>query len=87
MLLSNHVAEVDPDTQLDAPLLGHIRLAFDHPALDLDGTPDGVHHARKLGQETVAGVLYDPAPMLCDLWIDEFTEVNLQMLVGALLVR
>src|SRR5215471_21334469 len=32
----NYVADVDPDAKPDPPLLGHLRLAIDHPTLDLD---------------------------------------------------
>jgi hypothetical protein len=62
VFLGNHITEVDPDAQLDPLLRRGGRVAIGHPALDLDRTPDGIHNAGKLGQKTVAGVLYDPAP-------------------------
>src|SRR5271168_1511205 len=37
MFLSDHVAEIDPHPKPDAPLVWHLRLAVDHPALDLHG--------------------------------------------------
>jgi hypothetical protein len=87
VLLGNYVAEIDADAILD-PLLGRgARVALDHPALDLNGTPDGVHYAGKLGQEPVAGVLYDPASVLGDLRIDQFAEVGLEPFVRPLLIR
>jgi hypothetical protein len=54
--------------------------------LDFDRAPDGVDHAGEFGQETVTGVFYDPAPVLCDLGIDQLVEVGLESLMGSLLV-
>jgi hypothetical protein len=87
VFLDNHVAEVDPDPELDALLRRGARVAIGHPALYLDCAPDGVHHAPKLGQETVAGVLYDPAPVLGDLGVDQLTEMSFEPLVRPLLIR
>jgi hypothetical protein len=50
VLLNNHVAEVDADAEPDAPLVGHLRLAVDHPALDLRGAAHGVYNTRKFRQ-------------------------------------
>jgi hypothetical protein len=47
---------------------------------DEEGT-DGIDYARKLCQEAVAGVLYDPAPVLGDLRLDQFPKVGLEALV------
>ena len=61
--------------------------ALGHPPLHLNGAPDGVNHARELGQEAVAGVLHDPAPVLSDLRINQLPEVRFEPLVGPLLIR
>jgi hypothetical protein len=52
-----------------------------HPALDLRSAAHGVDHARKFRQKAVAGVLYDPAPVLLDLRIDQLPEMPLEPLV------
>jgi hypothetical protein len=69
--LRKHPAEVetaayrslDANAQRDPPLVWHLRLALGHPALDFRGTADGIHHPRELGQEAVASVLDDAAPV------------------------
>ena len=87
LLLNDHLAEIDAHAKPDAALLRHLRLAVDHPALDLHGAADGIHHARKLRQEAVAGVFHNAPAVLRDLWIDQFAEVALEPFVGSLLVR
>ena len=85
--LGNYVAQVDPHAELDPLVLRDGVVALDQPLLDLDGTADGIHHARELGQEAVARVLDDPAPMLRDLRIDQFPEVALEPFVRPLLIH
>jgi hypothetical protein len=87
VLLSDHVAEVDADAELDPPLLGHLGLAIGHPSLHLDRAPDGIHSARELCEETVAGILYDPAAVRLDVRIDQLLEMGLEPLVRPLLIR
>ena len=70
-LLDDHVAEIDADAKPDAPLVGHIGLAVDHPALHLDGAAHRVDDAGEFRQQAVAGVLDDAAAMLLDLRIDQ----------------
>jgi hypothetical protein len=84
--LRNHVAEVNPDPELD-PLLGrHPDVPIGHPPLDLDRAPDGINHACKLGQKAVAGVFYEPAAMLFCLRVHQLREVGLQPFVRPLLI-
>jgi hypothetical protein len=87
VLLNDHVTEVDADAEPDPLLLRHLGLALSHATLDLNGATRGIHHARELRQEAVAGVLYDPAPVLLDLRIDQLAEVSLEPLVRPLLIR
>ena len=61
-------------------------VAIGHPPLHLRGAPDGVNDAGEFGQEAVAGVLHDPAPVLGDLRIDQLLEVSFEPLVRPLLV-
>ena len=81
VFFNDYVAEVDADAEPDAPLLGHLGLSVGHPALDLDGTADCINHTGKLRQEAVPGVLYDPAPVVCDLGIYQLAEMCLQALM------
>jgi hypothetical protein len=77
VFLNDHIAEVHADAKSDAPLLSHLRLALGHRALDLNRAANRIHDTRELGQEAVAGVLYDPAPMLPDLWTDQLPKMGL----------
>src|SRR5262249_15848254 len=85
--LTDHLAEIDAKAEAKPPLLGHLGLAVGHAALDLGRTPDGVHHAGKLCQQTIASVLYGVAPVLLDLWLDQLPEVRLEPLVRPFLIR
>ena len=84
--LCDHIADIDPDAKPYPALLGHVWFALGHSTLDLDSTTNRTDDARELGQEAVAGVLYDPAPVLADLRIDQFWEVGLEALVRPLLI-
>jgi hypothetical protein len=59
-----------PTWKLGALLSRGARIALGHTQLDLNRAPHPVHHARELGQEAVARVLHDPAPVLGDLRLD-----------------
>jgi len=82
----NHIAQVDPDPELDPLIRRGVRIAIGHTPLDLDRTTNGIHDACKLCQEAVASVLDDPAAVLGDIGIDQLPEVPLQSLVRAFLV-
>src|SRR5437660_7616323 len=43
VLLKDDIAEIDPDAELDPPLLGHLGLAVTHPTLDLHSAANGIH--------------------------------------------
>ena len=85
--LGNHIAEVDPDPELDPLVRWGARVALGHPALHVHGAADGINDTRELSQEAVAGVLHHPAPMLCDLRVDELPEMPLEPFVRPLLIR
>jgi hypothetical protein len=81
VLLNDHIAEIDPNSQPDPALFGHVRLTIDHPALDLDRTPDSVHETLKFREQTVTGVLHDAAVVFGYLRINQLAEVRLQPVV------
>src|SRR5262249_38663920 len=62
-----YITNMDADAKLDAFILRHRCITFDHAALDLNGTPRRVHGTCELNQDTVARPLDDSAAMLGDL--------------------
>ena len=84
--LGDHIAQVDPDAELNPFFRRGSRVPLGHLSLHLDRAPDGVDHTRELGKEPVAGVLHDPAPVLRDLRLDQVAEVSLEPLVRPLLI-
>ena len=81
--LDNHSAKIDTDTEPNASFLGHLGLAVNHPALDLDGTTNRVDNPGKLGKEAVASILYDPAAVLFDVRLNKLPEMGFEPLVGS----
>jgi len=75
--VGDHVAEIDPDAKAKAPLLGEIQIAVGHRALNFASTAHRIDNAGEFRQEAVAGGLDDPAPMLADLWLDQFAQIRL----------
>jgi hypothetical protein len=45
------VANVNPNAEDDAPIVGYASVVLDHRVLDRDGATHGVDHAAELGQE------------------------------------
>jgi hypothetical protein len=76
VFFDDHVAEVNADAEPDPPLLGHLRLTVEHPALNLGRTAHRVHDTRKFREQAVAGVLHGPATVLFDLWVNQFAEMR-----------
>jgi len=69
VFLNDHIAEVDADAEPDAPVLRHLGLSIHHRALHPDRTAHRLHNTGKFRQQAVAGVLYDAATVLLDLWL------------------
>jgi hypothetical protein len=80
-------ARLDANPESDALVLAGLRVALRHPTLNLSSAAHRVHDTRKLRQYSVPGVLYDAAPVLGDLGVDQFPEMGLQPFVSALLIR
>ena len=78
VVLADHVAEVDADAEADALLLGHLRLALRHAALDRDRAGDRVDDARELAERAVAHELDDAAAVLGDERLDQLLAVRLE---------
>src|SRR5271166_6015205 len=69
--LFDDVAQVNADTEFDAPLWPHAGVALDEAGLQFDRAAHGVDDAPELGDRAVAGALEDPAAMGGDRWVDE----------------
>jgi hypothetical protein len=78
------VAEIDPDTELDAPLLRNSDVAFGHLLLNLDGATHRIDNAGKLDQQSVASRLNNAAAVLLDLRVGKFASQLFQRGEGAL---
>src|SRR5687767_799675 len=65
-LVGDHIAKIDPDAELDARVLGHLRLTLRHAALSGYGAGDGVDHTAELAEHPVTHELDDPAVVLRD---------------------
>jgi len=85
--LDDHIPEIDPNPELDPALWCSFGVSLRHSLLDLDGAPNSVDHPLELGQEAITSVLYDPAPVLPDLGIDQFLEMSFKPFVCPLLIR
>jgi hypothetical protein len=69
--LLDHVAEMNANAQLDAPLGRQPSIALEHAALHLDGAAHGVDHAAKFDKRAIACPLDDAAVMHGDGRIDQ----------------
>jgi hypothetical protein len=84
--IEDDVALVKADAELDPLLLGHLGVALDHPTLNLDSTPQSIHHARELDQHAVSRGFDDPATVFGDLGVYQGAAVGLELGKGTLLV-
>jgi hypothetical protein len=84
--IDDYVAEVDPDPENDALVLGVIAIAVDHCPLDFDGAAHGIDYALEFHQHAVAGGLDDAAAVLRDLRIDELAAMRFEAFERAFFV-
>jgi hypothetical protein len=70
VFVGEHISHVDPETELHGPVGREVVVPFGHHLLHRDGGFDGSDDAWKLQQETVAGVLHDPAAVIEDDRVD-----------------
>jgi hypothetical protein len=76
-VLDHHIAHVDSDTKIDAPVEWNLGIPLGHPDLYLGRTTQRVDDAAELDQQAVAGGLDDAAVMLGDLGIDQVAPMRL----------
>jgi hypothetical protein len=84
--VADDVADVDADTEFDAPVSWHFDIAIGHGALNIDGAADGVDHADELHEHPVSGRLDDAATVLGDLGVDQFLAMRLKLAQRAFLI-
>src|SRR5215469_7869226 len=78
VVVDDDVAEIDADTEIDAPLRLHAGVARGHLALHLDRTTNRVDHARKHAEQTIARRVDDATTVLLDLGVGDLTPQRLQ---------
>jgi hypothetical protein len=83
----DHIAQVDPDAELDPLLWRGGGVPIGHRPLHLHRATHRVNHALELGKEAVAGVLHRAPAMFPDLRLDQLPKVRPQPLVRPLLIR
>src|SRR6185437_5417478 len=84
--VADNVADIDANTKSNIFLGGHRGIAFNHAALNVDGTADGVDNADKFHQHAVASRLYYSTSMFDDLGIDHLLAVGFERTKGAFLI-
>jgi hypothetical protein len=81
------VADINPNTELDAPLLRHSGVAFGHLVLNLDGAAHRVDNTGELNQKPVASRLNNAAAVLLDLGVGKLASKLLKRGESAFLIR
>jgi hypothetical protein len=84
-LIQNDIADIDANSKLNPLLPRHIHIAFNHTELDLGSAAQRVDNTGEFDQNAVTGRFDNPAFMLSNFWIDQFTPMRLEAFEGALL--
>jgi hypothetical protein len=74
----DNVAEIDPDTELDATIGRYIGVSLRHLTLHFDGTTHRIDDTGELKEQAVAGGLDDATAMFLDFGIGQFAPKRLQ---------
>jgi hypothetical protein len=69
--LLDDVADVNPDAELDSPVLRHAGVALDEAVLNFDRAADRVHDAAKLDDASITGAFHGTAVMSGNSRVDE----------------
>jgi hypothetical protein len=86
-VLRDHVAEVDADPEVHSLVRRHLYIAPGHTLLYLDGAAHSLDHAGKFNKHSVARRPHDPATVLGDLWVNQFTAQRFETRVRRFLVH
>ena len=77
ILITDDVADVDPDTEFDATIESYLGIAFGHAALDVYRVAHSVDDTDEFHQHAVARGLNDTATVLGYFWIDQLLAMRL----------
>jgi hypothetical protein len=80
VVLHNHIAKIDANVKLDAPVLGGVIVALSHALLKRDSTPDGIYNAHKYHEQTIPHRLHNLPPVLGDAGFDQLAEQRIKPL-------
>jgi len=69
----DHIAEVDPNSEANALVIGGIGIAVNHRALDFGRTAHRIYNTRKLRQHSVAGI-FDDTPVVLGGLLDQLAR-------------
>src|SRR6185437_15002490 len=69
--VDHDIAEIDADTELDAPLAPHIGIEDGHALLNAQCAANRIHHAGELDEQAVADRLHQATAMLGNRGIDQ----------------
>ena len=78
VLVLDDVAHIDPDPRMDLQIGGNRGVPLAHSGLHLGRAAQRIDNRGKFNQEPVAGRLYDPAPMVGDLAIEQIGADRLE---------
>ena len=84
--LLDDVADVNPDAELDPPVIRHAGVALDEAVLHLDRAANRVHDAAKLDNASIAGAFHDTAVIGGDGRVHEVAAQTPQARKGPILV-
>jgi len=84
--LNDEFAKVDAYSELETLVLGHLRIAFGHAALNLDGAAYPINDTRKFGQYPIACNPCGPTAVIFYLRRDDRVPMLLPLSEGAFLV-
>ena len=84
--LLDDVADVNPDAELDSPVLRHAGVALDEAVLNLDRTANRVHDAAKLDDASITGAFHGTAVMRGNSRVDKVAAQTPETRERAILV-
>ena len=85
--VDDHIAEVDPDPELDLAVVCRFLIALAHVALDFERTFQGADNALKFHQRAIAGKLEGPAIVRGDTRVEQIAPQRFKRLERGNLVR
>ena len=85
-VVDNDVAKVDPDSEFDPRLAGHLSIPLDHSALDVNSATQRVDNTRKQHEQAIAGGPHNSAAEFLDFGNNQSVVEVFQVGVRALVI-